>query len=138
MRILRGVLLSLGLGLPLSIFAACGTTTTGGTDAGVTADMAKGKVTDMALLSQCGKPGDVGNNLGVGKFCMLLSDCDGKAGLCSSLGNGPDPAASDTYFCTILCKSDGGVDCGDNATCTCGDANGMGGCACTPNSCLGN
>jgi hypothetical protein len=98
---------------------------------------------DMAtanVLSQCGHPGDVGNSLGVGRFCTKLSDC-GKNGeqtnICSALGNGPTPSASDTYFCTIYpCTPDGGTsECGENATCVCGSSSGGGGCACTPNSC---
>jgi hypothetical protein len=95
---------------------------------------------DMALLSQCGHPGDTGNSLGVGKFCMSISDCTGngmKTTLCSSLGNGPMPSPDDTYFCTIYpCQpGDGGMptNCGENATCVCA----MQGCACTPLSCLG-
>ena len=99
---------------------------------------------DMAkLLSQCGRPGDKGNSLGVGKFCTEIADCQGagmKTNICSSLGNGPSPSPDDTYFCTIFpCKLDGGTGhCGENATCTCGSGGGGSGCACTPNSCLGS
>jgi len=114
-----------------------------------TDDMAK--ASDMApdmtrLLSQCGQPGDKGNSLGVGKFCTKISDCFGDTAttnICSSLGNGPTPSADDTYFCTIYpCHkaTDGGTasSCGENATCSCGSGGGMTGCACTPNTCLGN
>ena len=104
-------------------------------------DMAKPKG-DMAILSQCGHPGDNGNSIGVGKFCMSISDCTGagmKTNICSSLGNGVNPDPGDTYFCTVYpCHLDGGtMECGENATCTCGSGGGMTGCACTPNSCLG-
>jgi hypothetical protein len=105
-------------------------------DLSANGDMAGGGA-DMALLSQCGHPGDTGNSLGVGKFCMTIADCNGgglKTNICSALGNGPTPSPSDTYFCTIFpCKPDGGSDCGAMATCVCA----MQGCACTPDSCLG-
>ena len=42
------------------------------------ADMAKAKPADMTMfISACGKPGDTGNSIGVGKFCMSISDCTG-------------------------------------------------------------
>lgn len=104
-------------------------------------DMAVPPADMAAPLSQCGRPGDKGNSLGVGKFCTRLSDCnslDSMTNICSSLGNGAIPSPSDTYFCTIYpCKPDGGASsCGENATCVCGSGGGGGGCACTPNSCL--
>ena len=108
-------------------------TTTGGTTGG-------GGCTDMAgPLSQCGHPCDTGNSKGVGKFCTKLSDCTGSANICSSLGNGTNPSASDTYFCTIYpCTPDAGVNdnCGENASCVCSmGSGGQAGCACTPKSC---
>ena len=92
----------------------------------------------VVLLSSCGQPGDSGNSKGVGKFCQLLSDCEGDTNICSSLGNGMTPSADDTYFCTIYpCQQDAGADvCGENATCVCGNAGSSSGCACTPNRCL--
>ena len=110
----------------------------GGSTAG---DMATAGATgDMALLSACGHPGDTGNSFGVGKFCKSISDCSGnglKTNICSALGNGSTPSASDTYFCTIYpCQADGGTSqCGDNASCVCGSGGGQSGCACTPDSC---
>ncbi len=82
--------------------------------------------------SGCGHPGDKGNSLGVGSFCVTSSDCACNSGapLCSTLG-GPG-----TDFCTNLCTpSDGGGDsgCGENASCFC---QGAGQCGCTPNTCL--
>lgn len=125
------------LAITITLAAGCGGGTTSTPE-----DMAKAKPPDMAvLLSQCGHPGDKGNNLGVGKFCTSIADCtnNGKTNICSSLGNGAMPSMDDTYFCTIYpCKQDGGAsECGDNATCVCGSGGGMTGCACTPNSCLG-
>jgi hypothetical protein len=97
---------------------------------------------DMAFLSSCGHPGDVGNSIGVGKFCHTISDCTGnglKTTICSALGNGSTPSAGDTYFCTIYpcTPPDGGTptNCGDNATCVCASNGGNSGCACTPDSC---
>jgi hypothetical protein len=82
--------------------------------------------------SGCGHPGDKGNSIGVGSFCVTSNDCmcNSGANLCSTLG-GPG-----TDFCTTLCMPvDGGGDagCGENATCFC---QGPGACGCTPNSCL--
>ncbi len=78
--------------------------------------------------STCGKPGDTGNELGVGKFCTNLGECNGTAPLCSNVG---DPT---TYFCTRTCHLDAGVDqCGANASCECG---GGATCGCTPIACL--
>jgi hypothetical protein len=84
-----------------------------------------------AFDSICGQPGDVGNEVGVGKFCNTIGDCSStpQAHLCATLG---DPKA---HFCTRICSNeDAGVDvCGTGATCTCG---GGGTCGCTPNACL--
>lgn len=131
---------SLAFSVALSL-CGLGACNNGGT--GDMADMSVGPVQDLlpAPLSACGKPGDKGNSIGVGKFCTQISDCTtegAKTTLCSSLGNGSMPSANDTYFCTIFpCKQDGGADfCGDNATCVCGSGGGMTGCACTPNTCL--
>jgi hypothetical protein len=82
--------------------------------------------------SACGNPGDVGNDMGVGKYCANLSDCSGNgtATLCSSLG---DPT---THFCTRTCTGSGSAGnamCGSNASCTCNSSNQ---CGCTPNKCL--
>jgi hypothetical protein len=78
----------------------------------------------------CGKPGDLGNEIGVGKFCNAIGDCSSTSGakICATLGN---PKA---HFCTKLCQNeDAGVAaCGTAATCTCG----QGSCGCTPNACL--
>lgn len=83
-----------------------------------------------AYESNCGKPGDVGNELGIGKFCAALSDCQGtQAPLCSSLG---DPT---THFCTKTCSATGSADqCGTATMCVC--QSGGGACGCTPTACL--
>jgi len=86
-------------------------------NAGSTPDLA---TPDLTFKSNCGHPGDVGNSLGIGKFCEHQSDCPSKT-LCSQLG---DP---DNFFCTKLCAGgDAGADeCGENAVCAC-DSNGRG------------
>lgn len=91
-------------------------------DAATTAD---------AFESDCGFPGDPGNELGIGKFCASLNDCANtpNAPLCSSLGS------SSTHFCTKTCTAGGPADqCGTATECTC-NANNQ--CGCTPSVCLG-
>lgn len=104
------------------ILAACGGD--GGTSAvdATTAD---------AFESDCGKPGDTGNELGIGKFCASLNDCADtpSAPLCSSLGD------KSTHFCTKTCPMGSTDACGTGAECTC---NGNNQCGCTPSVCLGN
>lgn len=81
--------------------------------------------------SDCGFPGDVGNELGIGAFCDSIQDCaDIGLPFCSSLG---DP---NTHFCTKTCddENDDAV-CGSATECTC---NGNNQCGCTPTVCLGN
>ncbi len=85
-------------------------------------------VTPDAYASTCGHPGDLGNELGIGKFCERLSDCSGTAGLCSVLG---DPT---THFCTKTCSATGPADqCGTATQCECNASNQ---CGCTPSACL--
>lgn len=84
-----------------------------------------------AFESDCGRPGDQGNEQGIGKFCLTLQDCSTtpSARLCSSLG---DP---NTHFCTKTCTSGGPASqCGTGAECTCNASNQ---CGCTPSVCLG-
>ncbi len=87
------------------------------------------KSTIDAFASECGQPGDLGNDKGVGKFCEKLSDCSGNQGatLCSILGD------TTTHFCTTTCAMGSTDTCGTGATCTCNDSNQ---CGCTPNACL--
>jgi hypothetical protein len=106
------------------IFAACGGDDGGGSS---TPDA---KTVD-AYFSECGHPGDMGNELGIGKFCGNgLSDCADtpSAPLCSSLGS------STTHFCTKTCPMGSTDACGTGAECTC---NGNNQCGCTPSVCLG-
>jgi hypothetical protein len=88
-----------------------------------------------APLSACGSPGDLGNSIGVGKFCRTALDClkNGNADICSSILNDVSaPKATDTYFCTIACMPDAGVSqCGDDAVCSCVSL----GCGCVPSRC---
>lgn len=83
-----------------------------------------------AYESDCGFPGDEGNELGIGKFCASLSDCSSTASapLCSSLG---DP---NTHFCTKTCSMGSTGTCGTGAECVCDSSNR---CGCTPTVCLG-
>ncbi|HEX8952665.1 MAG TPA: hypothetical protein VF945_12505 [Polyangia bacterium] len=106
-------------------------------DAGGAADLAVPSGPDMALLSRCGHPGDVGNSLGVGKFCTNQGpDCSGNsmAKSCSALLNGQTPSPTDSYFCSFLCATTDppGV-CGENAACLCSSPTS---CACIPTSCI--
>lgn len=83
-----------------------------------------------AYFSTCGHPGDVGNEMGVGKFCASLSDCSSSqtSPLCSSIGD------KTTHFCTHTCQANGPANqCGTGAECTCNASNQ---CGCTPSSCL--
>jgi len=119
--------------------AGCGSSSNdNGDGSGGAADLsANASSPDMELLSRCGHPGDVGNNLGVGKFCTNLGpDCtgNGKATMCSALFNGQTPSASDAYFCSFQCFTTDPPDvCGDNAACLCNASNL---CACIPTSCI--
>ena len=84
-----------------------------------------------AYDSVCGHPGDMGNELGVGKFCPNgINDCSmtPAAPLCSSLGD------SRTHFCTKTCPMGSMTACGTDAQCVCNNSNQ---CGCTPSSCLG-
>jgi hypothetical protein len=91
---------------------------------------------DMSMIqSNCGHPGDVGNSLGVGKFCTageFVAQCgmNKLATVCANLGDDHE------FFCTAPCDgTDGGVPgyCGENAECAC-DSSGRG-CGCFPLSC---
>src|SRR5262249_24591247 len=84
-----------------------------------------------AYESECGHPGDMGNELGVGKFCPNgIGDCSTtpSAPLCSSLGD------SRTHFCTKTCQMGSTGSCGTGAECVCNSGNQ---CGCTPSACLG-
>ena len=124
------------LSLALLLCASCSSSDDHG-DGGSGADLAAPSGPDMALLSRCGHPGDVGNSLGVGKFCTNQGpDCsgNGKATTCSALFNGQTPDPSDTYFCAFQCQStDPPTVCGENAACLCNASNT---CACIPTSCI--
>ena len=94
------------------------------------ADAGKEAGADSGPKSDCGHPGDVGNALGVGKFCEHVSDCTSntKATLCTQLGD------MNNYFCTFLCHEGGPADeCGAAASCACKG----GQCGCYPAACGG-
>ncbi len=86
--------------------------------------------------SCCGRWGDKGNNLGVGKFCETHSDCanNGKAIYCSSIENMEGEHFS--FFCAMPCVANGPANqCGNNAYCHCENPFG---CGCEPLSCKTN
>ena len=120
------------------VAAACGDNATNGTgDAGSSGDLsAVTGSADLAFLSRCGHAGDVGNSVGVGRFCTNQGpDCtmNGKATTCSALFNGSTPSPTDSYFCSFQClMTDPAGSCGDNAECLCASS---GLCACIPVSC---
>src|SRR5690349_7296099 len=71
------------------------------------ADTAGGPcVPDPTFMSDCGKPCDPGNSIGVGKFCKVTSDCHGNLGayLCTTIND------SRNFFCTLACRADAGPD----------------------------
>src|SRR5262245_2074226 len=106
--------------LGLIVVAACGG------DGAKTPDAS----TIDAYFSECGHPGDMGNELGIGKFCPNgLSDCSTTpmAPLCSSIGD------RNTHFCTKTCPMGSTDACGTGAQCVC---NGSNQCGCTPTACL--
>jgi hypothetical protein len=87
-------------------------------------------VLDLTIRSSCGRPGDPGNELGVGKFCQKNSECqaNSKATLCTN------PVNPENYFCTFACTKNGPPDqCGTKARCACqGNL-----CGCFPTACDG-
>jgi hypothetical protein len=114
--------------LAFLILAACSAQTATSADGGA------GAATTDAFYSACGHPGDVGNSLGVGKFCTQEQDCTGNslANICSTLGNDPSTPQLDAYFCTAICSGSSAPNfCGDGAACMCGTQ----GCGCTPTTC---
>jgi hypothetical protein len=80
-----------------------------------------------APTSCCGAPGNPGNELGVGQFCQVSSDCTGKANICAAMFQ------ADLTFCTEPCLMGGSpTQCGSGAQCQCGN----GQCACIPGECV--
>ncbi len=123
---IRSSVTGIGLVALLGLVAiACG----GGGGGGNSVDAAS---TIDAFESDCGRPGDPGNEIGVGKFCASLGDCSTtqEAPLCSTLGD------VNTHFCTKTCQMTGpATQCGVGAECICDGPNR---CGCTPSSCLTN
>jgi hypothetical protein len=104
----------------------------GGVD--MAADLAA-KMDLAAPLSRCGKPGDVGNSKGVGRFCLTMDDCATASGakICSTIKNGATPMATDSYICSTFCTAaTDTTTCGSGAACNCD----TGTCACVPLSCI--
>jgi len=119
-------------GLVAGSFVACSSSDGGGAspdDAG-TEDEATDAFASFDGRSNCGHPGDKGNSLGVGQFCIVIADCfdNAQAKLCTTFG---DP---DNYFCTFRCnKDDPPGTCGEQASCQC-DSQGSA-CGCFPDRC---
>lgn len=89
---------------------------------------------DLSFFSCCGKEGDTGNSMGVGKFCRSDNDCTSGAPLCAIVYQ----AQKRSYFCTNTCDAPdmGTRGCGTGATCTRDSATGFYGCV--PTACLTN
>jgi hypothetical protein len=80
-----------------------------------------------AFYSTCGHPGDMGNEVSIGKFCEDGTMCVSTAPLCSNIGD------ASTHFCTRTCPMGDNSVCGTGAQCTCNSSNQ---CGCTPTVCL--
>jgi hypothetical protein len=116
----------------VSLVVACSSSSSSSSSSsGGTADSgAKDAGVDAVSLSECGHPGDVGNELGVGKFCQTITDCsaNSKATLCTTLGDAKN------FFCTASCTDGGPANqCGSAAHCACQS----GQCGCYPDACGG-
>jgi hypothetical protein len=124
MRAMRTLALVVGFGL--SVLACSDTSSSPGSP-----DLLM-SAPDLSFASKCGVPGDSGNALGVGKYCMVPGDCPSTAPICSKV------FYPGTYFCTVAthCTPDAtGMDkatCGDNTVCTRDPTLGTG---CTPAKC---
>ena len=82
----------------------------------------------MVPADSCGQPGDMGNDIGVGRFCTRRGgECANTTGARVCLQDiSPDDGQ---WFCTRLCTMDS--ECGTGAVCV-GDARGAG---CVPAEC---
>ncbi len=90
-------------------------------------DLAAPRDLHATPTSCCGKPGNPGNELGVGKFCQTGGDCANQtAAICAAEFQ---PGAD---FCTMPCTP-GSTNCGSGASCQCAGANQ---CACVPGECV--
>jgi hypothetical protein len=96
-------------------------------------DLAMSTSGDLSVSSLCGHPGDTGNSLGVGKYCMDSTMCMGQmASVCSTLM--PIPQGP-IYFCTFPCDPNATTSpCGTGSTCTCLGSS-TSACGCVPDTC---
>lgn len=109
--------------------AGCGSddTTTMDLSADLSAPVADLSVpADLSVVSQCGQPGDPGNSVGVGKYCVVQADCRSGT-ICTHA------FVAAEYFCTIPCSPSNPSMCGENAGCACNS----GQCGCLPAACGG-
>lgn len=101
-----------------------------GGDAGAGRDLAGPRTQDLSgsPTSCCGKAGNPGNELGVGKFCQSSTDCLSKpARTCATT------FAPTLTFCTMACSMNGPTNqCGSGAICQCAQSQ----CACVPSECI--
>jgi len=121
------------IGAAALVLVACSSSSSSNAPADASADAAEEPFNPK---SSCGHPGDMGNSLGVGKFCQYtIADCgmNLKARLCTTL----DPKGNDNYFCTFPCHPTDPPDvCGENARCACDPGSGDA-CGCFPTACDG-
>jgi hypothetical protein len=109
-------------------------------DSGSSADMSTPP--DMTVVALCGKPGDTGNSVGIGKYCTMGgTECTGNmmATVCSA------GFFAGTNFCTLAgtCMCPAGMlscaapaNCAENTLCQCSTTGMTAGlCGCTPASC---
>jgi hypothetical protein len=87
----------------------------------------------------CGKPGDNGNSLGVGKYCITGNECDkGTVGTLRTICSATAEPQRMANFCTLPCALDGGTaQCGEGATCI-ADSTQPGLSGCVPTACVNN
>lgn len=112
---------------------ACSSSSGGG--GGGTTDASPDRATEdepfVANPNNCVKPGDPGNDYGVGAYCDPTKSCptskqQGVFLVCTSVAEG---TPTDHYFCTAPCTEND--ECGKDAYC----AKGAGGSGCVPFAC---
>jgi hypothetical protein len=118
--------------LAVIVAAACSSSSsstagTGGGGGSTSTSSSTTTGTGMAHMNTCVQTTDMGNSLGVGKYCTPGGgECTGQpAGLCTA------DVGEDEWFCVkVGCQMDS--DCGEMAQCVM-----QGGSGCVPSKCLG-
>jgi hypothetical protein len=122
--------------LPLALFplaiANCDGDDESGGNGGSGGTQDSGAYSDVAYdmvgwVPECGVPGDLGNELGIGQFCLKSTECKATAPFCTAA------FLKQFHYCTALCDpaKDVVAQCGQDTICSCGG----GGCGCTPIVC---